>query len=71
MNMCAAADVDTVVAMYGYHRAGAHCMRYVEFVPNPTAGSWALSASSVFLRWNDHWNNHVSFGVFAVSDTGR
>ena len=48
MNMYDAAVADMVGAMYGYHRAGAHCMRYVEFVLNPTAGSLALFVRPVF-----------------------
>lgn len=56
MNMYDAAVVDMVDAMYEYRRVGAHCMRYVEFVRNPTAGSLALYfCSSVFgcliLEW--------------------
>jgi hypothetical protein len=46
MNMYDAAVADMVDAMYEYRRVGAHCMRYVEFVRHPTAGSLALFCSS-------------------------
>ena len=49
MNMFDAADADTVAAMYGCRRAGAHYMRYVEFVLNPTAGSLVIFCSSGIL----------------------
>ena len=58
MNTCDAADADSADAMCGYRRVGAHCMRYVEFVPSPTAGSWALVRSSNVGVLPEHADRH-------------